>query len=248
MIEFRNVHKTFGQQEILKGLSLKAETGQITVIMGPSGVGKSVTLKLLLGLLQPDQGQIFVNGEETSHLNEKRMNTIRRNFGMLFQDAALFDSMNVFENVAFPLREHTELMDSDIAQKVRIGLKEVGLENIDQKLPSELSGGMRKRVGLARAIMLAPQIILFDEPTTGLDPISTAQIGDLVLDMQRARNCTVLLISHDLALTYRIADYVGMLYKGNIVEFCEPKDLKKSKHPFVKEFLDAQFNLEGRPR
>jgi len=246
MIRFENICKRFGDQEILKNLSFEAQKGKITVIMGPSGVGKSVTLKLLLGLLHPDEGKISVNEEVLDTHNEGQMKKLRRHLGMLFQDAALFDSMNVLENVAFPLREHTAFLEPEIASRVKTALKEVGLENIEHKLPSELSGGMRKRVGLARALMLEPDIILFDEPTTGLDPISTAQIGDLVLDLQKARQCTVLLISHDLALTYRIADSVGMLYKGKIVEFCEPKALASSKHPFVQAFLEAQFNLEAR--
>lgn len=245
MIEFKNVSKAFGSQVVLNKMNLRVEDGKITAIMGPSGAGKSVTLKLLMGLLQPDEGQILVDGVDVTQLKSKELFALRHKFGMLFQDAALFDYMNVFENVSFPLYEHTDLADAEIEIQVKERLKEVGLENVNHKFPNELSGGMRKRVGLARAIILEPPVVLFDEPTTGLDPIITYQIGELILETHAKRNNTFLMISHDLALSYRVAHKIAMLYKGEIVEFASPSDLKYSKHPFVKEYLQAQLNLEG---
>lgn len=245
MIEIRNLHKSFGQQKVLDGLDLSVEEGKITSIMGPSGVGKSVLLKLLIGLLRPDAGEIFVDGEEISHLPLRELNRVRKKFGMLFQDAALFDDMDVFENVSFPLYEHTALRDKEIAKIVEETLQEVGLEGVDEKLPNELSGGMRKRVGLARALVLRPKILLFDEPTTGLDPIIIDQIVELILDTHRRHKMTIILISHDLALSYRVADRVGMLYRGKIVEYSTPEQFRRSNHPFVREFLKAQESHES---
>lgn len=245
MIYFKNVHKAFQTQVVLNNLNLHVKAGEITVIMGPSGVGKSVSLKLLMGLMKPDSGEILLDGQDVCGLSDEEMKKIRKKIGMLFQDAALFDYLNIYENVSFPMLEHTKLSEEKIKVHVEEKLSEVGLTDINQKLPSELSGGMRKRVGLARALMLNPKVILFDEPTTGLDPITTSQIGDLILKTQRSRNATVLLINHDLALTYKVADKVAMLYNGEIVEYCTPRELKKSKHPFVQSFLEAHINMEN---
>ncbi|HMQ10259.1 MAG TPA: ABC transporter ATP-binding protein [Oligoflexia bacterium] len=245
MIYFKNVNKAFQTQVVLNNLNLHVKKGEITVIMGPSGVGKSVSLKLLMGLMKPDSGEIILDGQNVCELSDEEMKKIRKKIGMLFQDAALFDYLNVYENVSFPMLEHTKLSEEKIKVHVEEKLSEVGLTDINEKLPSELSGGMRKRVGLARALMLNPKVILFDEPTTGLDPITTSQIGDLILKTQRSRNATVLLINHDLALTYKVADKVAMLYNGEIVEYCTPKELKKSEHPFVKNFLEAHINMEN---
>lgn len=215
--------------------------------MGSSGTGKSVFLKLLIGLLHPDMGSIKVDGQQIVGLSEKEMNVVRMKFGMLFQDAALFDDMNVFENVAFPLREHTHLKDEEIAQRVEKKLAEVGLKDVNLKMPNELSGGMRKRVGLARALMLDPKIVLFDEPTTGLDPITTNQIGELILSTHQRYPVTFLIISHDLALTYKVADQVIMFDQGQVVEQGTPEQFKRSKQPFVRKFLDAQANMDKIP-
>jgi phospholipid/cholesterol/gamma-HCH transport system ATP-binding protein len=244
MIKVANVHKSFGKQNVLNGIELNIENQTITCIMGSSGTGKSVFLKLLIGLLKPDQGSIKIDGEEISGISEKEMNQVRMKFGMLFQDAALFDDMDVFENIAFPLREHTELSDEEIAKKVQQRLAEVGLKDVESKMPNELSGGMRKRVGLARALMLDPQIVLFDEPTTGLDPITTNQIGDLILATHQRYPVTFLIISHDLALTYKVADKVVMLDQGKVIEHGTTEEFKRSKQPFVRKFLDAQANMD----
>jgi phospholipid/cholesterol/gamma-HCH transport system ATP-binding protein len=246
MIEIRNLHKSFNQQKVLDGLNLVVEEGKITSIMGPSGVGKSVLLKLLIGILKPEQGEILVDGEEITQLKPKELDSIRRKFGMLFQDAALFDDMDVFDNVSFPLREHTSLTDPEVAQRVEEKLSEVGLEKVNEKYPNELSGGMRKRVGLARALVLDPKILLFDEPTTGLDPIITDQIVELILETHRRHRMTIVLISHDLALSYRVAHKVGMLYRGKIVEYSTPEQFRRSDQPFVREFLKAQASHESR--
>ncbi len=246
MIEFLNISKSFGEQKVLDDLNLPVLDGKITVIMGPSGSGKSVTLKLLMGFIKPDHGSILFDQQDICAMNEHALNEARQKFGILFQEAALFDYMNVFENVSFPLYEHTRLSDSMIYDKVNRMLDEVGLSNILHKYPSELSGGMKKRVGLARALMLDPKVILFDEPTTGLDPITTMQIGDLILKTQKARQATVILVNHDLSLTYRVADHVGMLYNGKIVELCKPEHLCRSKHPFVQQFLEAQSTLKDK--
>jgi len=244
MIKVQNVHKSFGKQDVLNGIDLEIPKNSITCIMGSSGTGKSVFLKLLIGLLKPDSGKIEIEGEEITEFNEKEMNRIRMKFGMLFQDAALFDDMDVFENVAFPLREHTDLNDQEIAIKVEKKLLEVGLKEINHKMPNELSGGMRKRVGLARALMLDPKIVLFDEPTTGLDPITTNQIGDLILNTHQRYPVTFLIISHDLSLTYKVADQVVMFDQGKVVEQGTTQEFKRSTVPFVRKFLDAHANMD----
>lgn len=247
MISVSNIHKQFGKQKVLNGIDVEIQKQTITCIMGSSGTGKSVFLKLLIGLLHPDMGSIKVDGQQIVGLSEKEMNVVRMKFGMLFQDAALFDDMNVFENVAFPLREHTHLKDEEIAQRVEKKLAEVGLKDVNLKMPNELSGGMRKRVGLARALMLDPKIVLFDEPTTGLDPITTNQIGELILSTHQRYPVTFLIISHDLALTYKVADQVIMFDQGQVVEQGTPEQFKRSKQPFVRKFLDAQANMDKIP-
>jgi len=245
MIEIEDLHKSFGDQEVLRGVNLFIPGGKVTAIMGPSGEGKSVLLKHLIGLLKPDRGLVRVEGEEITSLSFDEMNRIRRKIAMLFQDAGLLDYMNVFDNVSFPLYEHTQLSDDEIADRVHTLLEEVGLKDIDHKLPGELSGGMRKRVGLARALILDPKILLFDEPTTGLDPIITEQISQLIHETHERHGVTIVLISHDLPLALNLADQVAMLYKGQIVESAPPEKFMKSEHPFVKSFIRAQRSLGG---
>ncbi len=239
MIELQDVSKAFGSQVVLDHLSLKIPEGKLTVILGPSGEGKSVTLKHIIGLMPPDSGRVIVDGTDLWSLSEKERTEFRKKFGMLFQNAALFDSMTVFENVAFPMREHTNLSEEEISKKVHEKLTMVGLEKAAEKLPSELSGGMRKRVGLARAIALEPKIILYDEPTTGLDPLMTESINKLITDTQKKLSITSVVISHDIESTFRVADLVVLLYRGKIIAQGSPEDFKRRKfqHPFVNEFI-----------
>ena len=241
MIKLVNVCKAFSGQQILDHLNLEIEAQKINVIIGRSGGGKSVLLKHMIGLLKPDAGRILVDGTDITTLNDKALNNIRKQFGMLFQDAALFDSMTVGENVAFPLKEHSKLSKKEIARIVEAKLRQVGLTNVTQKMPSELSGGMRKRVGLARAIALDPKIILFDEPTTGLDPIMCNAIDQLIVATQSATGATFVVISHDIASTFRIAHKVSMLYQGKIVVNGTPDQIRLSENPIVQQFLSGEM-------
>ena len=239
MIKLIDVHKSFGKQAVLNGVNLEIEDGKTTVIIGKSGGGKSVLLKHIIGLLQPDSGQILIDDLDITKLDEKGLNETRKKFGMLFQEAALFDSMTVGENVAFPLREHTKLKDEEIRQTVADRLRAVGLTGIEAKMPSELSGGMRKRVGLARAIALHPQIVLFDEPTTGLDPVMTEAINQLIIETQNMFHLTCVVISHDLGSIFKISDKVAMLYEGEIIATGTPEEIKSSPDPVLVQFLSG---------
>ena len=239
MIKLIDVYKSFGKQSVLKGVDLEIEDGRTTVIIGKSGGGKSVLLKHIIGLLKPDSGQVLIDGVDITKLNEKGLNEIRKKFGMLFQEAALFDSMTVGENVAFPLREHTKLPEKEITEIVADRLRAVGLTGIEQKLPSELSGGMRKRVGLARAIALHPQIVLFDEPTTGLDPVMTEAINQLIVETQNKLQFTCVVISHDLGSIFKISDKIAMLYEGEIIAYGGPDEIKSSPNPVIVQFLSG---------
>ena len=240
IIELNNIHKTFDGQRVLDGLNLQINTGQITVIIGQSGGGKSVLLKHMIGLIKPDQGEALVQGVDIGRLNDRQLNDVRKNFGMLFQAAALFDSMTVAENVAFPLREHTRLKPDEIEEIVESKLRQVGLRGVSHKMPSELSGGMQKRVGLARAVALDPKIILFDEPTTGLDPVTADAIDRLIVDTQQRTNATCVVISHDIESTFKIADTVAMLYRGKIVEIGEPETVKSSDNLVLQQFIQGK--------
>jgi phospholipid/cholesterol/gamma-HCH transport system ATP-binding protein len=237
MIRLVDIHKSFGKQKVLDGLNLTVEKGKTTVIIGRSGGGKSVLLKHIIGLIRPDSGQVIVEGEDITVLNDKDLNEVRKKFGMLFQEAALFDSMNVAENVAFPLREHTNMSSEEIMDSVRDRLAAVGLSGVEEKMPSELSGGMRKRVGLARALAMRPQIVLFDEPTTGLDPVMTEAINHLIVETQRAFNLTCVVISHDIQSVFEIGHRVAMLYEGRIIEYGTPEEVRASRNPVMVQFL-----------
>ncbi|MFC1895215.1 ABC transporter ATP-binding protein [Thermodesulfobacteriota bacterium] len=237
MIQLLDLCKSFGGQTVLDCLNLEIKDGQITVIVGKSGVGKSVLLKHIIGLVQPDSGRVLVDGVDIAGLSSGELNNVRKKFGMLFQAAALFDSMTVGENVAFPLREHTRLHPNEIESVVKKKLLQVGLKDVEGKMPAELSGGMRKRVGLARAIALDPEIILFDEPTTGLDPIMSDAIDDLILETQRSTGATCVVISHDIATTFKIADTIAMLYEGKIMEQGSPGEIRRSENPVVRQFI-----------
>ena len=237
MIKLVKVCKTFKGQKVLDNLDFEIDPEKITVIIGRSGGGKSVLLKHMIGLIRPDSGQVFVDGIDIAKLNDKQLNEARKKFGMLFQDAALFDSMTVGENVAFPLIEHTRLSKKNIDKIVNKKLLQVGLKDITHKMPSELSGGMRKRVGLARAIALDPKIILFDEPTTGLDPIMCESVDNLIVETQRHTKATFVVISHDIKSTFKIAHKVAMLYNGKIRAEGTPEEIRLSEDPVVMQFV-----------
>src|ERR1035437_8471423 len=233
MISLRNLHKSFGEQKVLDGLNLDIPKGKITAIIGPSGEGKSVLLKHLIGLLQPDSGAVEGDGESIVGLRRSELNRIRDKFGMLFQNVALFDSMTVFENVAFPLQEKTALSKEEIRGRVLAALEDVGLKNIENKFPDELSGGMKKRVGLARALLLNPKIILFDEPTTGLDPIIKRAIHQLIRETHAKFGFTALIVSHEIPDIFDIAQNVAMLFRGEILQFGTADEIRNSTHPVV---------------
>jgi phospholipid/cholesterol/gamma-HCH transport system ATP-binding protein len=243
MIELVDIHKSFRNNKVLNGLNFQIKSGETTVIIGRSGGGKSVLLKHIIGLMKPDRGQVIIDGVDITKLNDKELNKIRKKFGMLFQEAALFDSMTVKENVAFPLREHTRMNEKEISAVVAERLKSVGLTGIEEKMPAELSGGMRKRVGLARAIALKPEIVLFDEPTTGLDPVMTEAINYLIMDTQKDLNATCVVISHDIQSIFKISHKIAMLYEGEIIEYGTPDEIQASKNPVMEQFLSG--SIEG---
>lgn len=242
MIKLIDLRKSFGRQKVLDGLDLEIEAGKITVIIGRSGGGKSVLLKHIIGLLRPDSGEVLIDGVDITKLGDRDLNEIRKKFGMLFQEAALFDSMTVGENVAFPLREHTRMKEGEIRETVADRLRAVGLTGVEEKMPSELSGGMRKRVGLARAIAMHPQIVLFDEPTTGLDPVMTEAINQLIIDTQNKFNFTCVVISHDIQSIFEIGDRIAMLYEGKIIEYGTPEELRASRNPVIVQFLAGSID------
>jgi phospholipid/cholesterol/gamma-HCH transport system ATP-binding protein len=242
MIKLVDLHKSFGRQKVLDGVDIEIEAGKTTVIIGRSGGGKSVLLKHIIGLLKPDGGQVLVDGVDITKLDDHELNETRKKFGMLFQEAALFDSMTVGENVAFPLREHTSMTEVEIRETVADRLRSVGLTGVESKIPAELSGGMRKRVGLARAIAMRPQIVLFDEPTTGLDPVMTEAINRLIMDTQRNFNLTCVVISHDIQSIFEVGHRIAMLYEGKIIENGTPDELRASKNPVTVQFLAGSID------
>ena len=237
MIKLIGVHKSFQKQKVLDGISLHIPRGQITVIIGTSGVGKSVLLKHMIGLMSPDSGRVMIDGIDIGGLSSIELVELRKKFGMLFQGAALFDSLTVYENVAFPLVEHTRLTEAEIRRKVSEKLELVGLHGVGYKMPSELSGGMKKRVGLARAIVLEPEVILYDEPTTGLDPLMIDSVDNLILSMQQKLSITSVVISHDIKSTFDIADQIAMIHDGKIIEAGTPERFRLSANPIVKRFI-----------
>ncbi|MFB3925321.1 MAG: ABC transporter ATP-binding protein [Syntrophales bacterium] len=243
VIELIDLHKSFGKQKVLNGLNLTIEDGKTTVIIGRSGGGKSVLLKHIIGLMKPDKGKVLVDGVDIVRLSDKELNEVRRKFGMLFQEGALFDSMTVGENVAFPIVEHTKMKEEEIRKVVAERLRAVGLSGVENKMPSELSGGMRKRVALARAIALHPKIVLFDEPTTGLDPVLSEAINRLIIDTQRNFNLTCVVISHDVESVFKIGHKIALLYNGQIIEYGTPEEIRKSENPILVQFLSG--SIEG---
>ena len=249
-VEFIDVHKAFGSNKILRGLNMGIPEGKISMILGPSGTGKSVCIKHMVGLLYPDQGDVLVHGESVPAMSDDELFKMRQKFGALFQDGALFGSMNVFDNVAFPLRQHTEKSEEEIGEIVNRRLAEVGLANAHDKMPNELSGGMRKRAGFARALVLDPDIVLFDEPDSGLDPVRTALLGELIQEihadmMEEARKRgtrppAFTLITHDIMTARRCAEHISVLWKGRIVESGPAEELFGSDNGFVRQFLSGE--------
>ncbi len=239
-IDIKGLKKSFGGNIVLDGIDLSIEDGKTTVIIGQTGCGKSVLIKHIIGLLKPDAGQIVVSGVDVTQLRHKEFSAMLKSFGVLFQSAALFDSMTVGENVAFPLIEHTGLPDSKIMEIVSEKLAIVGLKGVEHLYPAELSGGMKKRVGLARAIALDPKVLIFDEPTTGLDPVMSDTIDNLIMNTQRRLGVTSIVISHDIAGTFKIAHWIAMLYKGKVVLYGSPDDFRNTKDPIVRQFLERR--------
>ena len=248
IIEVRGLHKAFGRQDVLSGIDLRIVTGRTTVIIGGSGSGKSVLLKHLIALMRPDQGQVMFHGDDIFAMTARQVLKVRGRFGMLFQNSALFDSMNVYENVAFPLREHRRELSRAAEREIVINsLQALNLHNAEQKFPSELSGGMRKRVALARATILEPEIILYDEPTTGLDPIMIKQVDDMIAETADRLRVTSVVISHDMASTFRIAHFVAMLYQGQIIAYGTPDEIQASADPRVQQFIHVPGTGPLRP-
>lgn len=237
MIEIKELFKSFGKQSVLKGIDLLINEGEVTAIIGRSGGGKSVLLKSIVGLMKPDSGSIIIKGEDITKLKGNKLDQIRSEIGVVFQGGALFDSMTVYENIAFPLKEKTKLNKKTINEKVLTALADVGLKGMEFKYPAELSGGMRKRVALARALIGKPKIILFDEPTTGLDPILVRSIHKLIKDTQKQYGFTGLIISHEIPEIFEISDRVAMLHDGKIVEVGSPEEIQNSKNIIVKNFI-----------
>jgi phospholipid/cholesterol/gamma-HCH transport system ATP-binding protein len=239
MIKLIGVEKTLGGQPVLRGVDLDVPQGKLTTIIGRSGEGKSVLLKHMIGLLQPDRGEVWVDGVEISRLRGKALNEVRKRFAMLFQGAALFDSLTVFENVAFPLREKLRLKGPDVTRRVNEKLEQVGLAGMGHKYPAELSGGMKKRAGLARALVMEPEIILFDEPTTGLDPLMAKQIHDLIIGMQRTFGFTAVMVSHEIPEIFGISDWVAMLKEGKIAAMAPATEFQRIEDPGIREFISV---------
>jgi phospholipid/cholesterol/gamma-HCH transport system ATP-binding protein len=240
VIEMVNVVKAFGSFKVLDGVSFRIPRGGVTFLMGPSGTGKSVALRHIVGLLMPDKGDVLVEGQNVPKLKEKEVLELRRTIGMLFQDGALFSSMNLYDNVAFPLRQHTKMSEGEIRETVMQRLSEVGLAGAEKRQPNELSGGMRKRAGFARALVMRPKIILVDEPDSGLDPVRTTLLCDLIKEIAKKYEATVIVISHNIEAVRRTADYIGILYKGKMRHFGTKEEIEKSQDEFVHQFFNAE--------
>ncbi|MFO0873318.1 MAG: ABC transporter ATP-binding protein [Phycisphaerales bacterium] len=244
IVRLVDVHKAFGRQQVLRGVSLVFPRGKATVVLGPSGCGKSVMLKHIVGLLRPDRGEVWFEDQRVDRLGEAALGPVRRQIGFLFQQSALFDSMSVGDNVAFPLVEHTELHRRAREERVHAVLNMVGLADIAAKMPADLSGGQRKRVALARAIVLEPRLILYDEPTTGLDPIRADVINELIVRLQNKLSMTSIVVTHDLASAFKVADAMVMLHEGRIALEGPPQRFRESADPIVQRFLRGEASEE----
>jgi len=240
LIEVRDLHKSFGNNHVLRGTTLQIKHGESMVVIGGSGTGKSVLIKCIIGILKPERGEIFVAGREIGSLKEKELYELRKKFGMLFQAGALFDSMRVWENVGFGLLQHTSLSEKEVRDRAIEKLNLLGLHRIEDLMPSQLSGGMRKRVSLARAIAMEPEILLYDEPTTGLDPIRADAINELIVEMREKIKVTSITITHDMVSAYKIADRIAMLYQGRIIEVGTPEQIKHSTNEIVQQFIQGK--------
>jgi phospholipid/cholesterol/gamma-HCH transport system ATP-binding protein len=239
-VEFIDVHKAFGRNKILRGLNMGIPEGKISMILGPSGTGKSVCIKHMVGLLYPDEGDVLVHGKSVPNMTDDELFDMRKKFGVLFQDGALFGSMNLFDNVAFPLRQHTDKGEDEVADIVNRRLAEVGLAHSHDKMPNELSGGMRKRAGFARALVLDPDIVLFDEPDSGLDPVRTALLCELIQEIHEENGGAYTVITHDIMSARRVAEHISVLWRGRIVESGPAEELFNSENAFVRQFLSGE--------
>ncbi len=244
IVELRHVSKSFGHLVVLREVDMTLERGKTTVVLGESGTGKSVLIKHMIGLLRPDRGEIYVDGQRVDNLSEKDWVPVRQRFGFLFQMGALFDSMTAGQNVAFPLMEHTDFSEEQIARIVREKLTLVGLDGVQNKRPAELSGGQRKRVALARAIALEPQIILYDEPTTGLDPIRADSINDLIIKLKKQLGVTSVVVTHDMTSAFKVADRILMLHQGKFIADGTSDDIRYSKDPQVQRFVTGESDTD----
>jgi len=240
MIEIRNLYKVFGAQMILNNMSLTVRRGETKAIIGRSGVGKSVLLKSIVGLIRPDSGSIKINGVEVTNLNEKEYDRVRMEIGMVFQGGALFDSMNVGENVGFVLNEFMNLDPKTVKDRVHDALGLVGLKDVEDLMPSQLSGGMKKRVSLARVLCMEPHIILYDEPTSEVDPITAAAINNLIIELRDKLKVTSIIVTHDMNSAYQVADSIAMFYKGQVIADGKPDEIKNSKHPVIQQFIHGE--------
>jgi len=239
VIELKNLHKSFNEHKVLDDLTLDIKKGTTAVIIGRSGCGKSVLLKHIFGILRPDKGEVIVDGQRICTLNEKELNAVRMKMGMVFQGGALFDSLTVGENVGFGLIEHNNIPRIELLERIEESLCLVGLCGIDNLMPAELSGGMRKRVALARALCIKPQLILYDEPTTGVDPITADSINDLIKDLHDKLKVTSVVVTHDMKSAYKVADNIAMLYQGKIIAEGTPEQIQQTKHPVVHQFING---------
>jgi len=243
IVELKQVSKTFEDVRVLDTLDLAVLPGEILTIIGGSGTGKTVLLRIILGLLKPDSGRVLIEGTDIVPMREGKLLKVRRKLGMVFQSSALFDSLSVGENVAYALREHTRLSEPEIRERVREALTLVGLEGIEGKEPAELSGGMRKRVAIARAIALVPKILLYDEPTTGLDPSNVEKINELILDLNRKLDVTSIVVTHDLKSAFRISDRIALLHRGKIATIGTPSEIERSGSSLVREFIAGSLGF-----
>jgi len=242
-VSVRNLRKSFGGREVLKGVSLDIQRGEIFVILGGSGCGKSTLLRHMTGAIHPDSGEVFFNGKDITQINDEEMEKVKRRFGMSFQSAALLDFLNVEENVSLPLQEHTDLDPKIISVIVKMKLNLVGMSGAEKLYPSQLSGGMKKRVGLARAIAMDPEIIFYDEPTAGLDPVVCHVVDKLIVDLSRKLLLTSVVVTHNMESVYRIADRVAMVHQGQVLQVGTPQEIKESADPIVQQFINGE--IEG---